>query len=84
MVRKREKLDNVLRRISDRARSQQDARMARLTALDRLRETLGYVETLKRGYAVVRGDGAVVTTSVAAKAAKSLEIEFADGRLTLP
>ena len=84
VVRKRENLDNVLRRISDRARSQQDARMARLTALDRLRETLGYVETLKRGYAVVRGDGAVVTTSDAAKAAKSLEIEFADGRLTLP
>ena len=56
----------------------------RLEALDRMRQTLGYTETLKRGYAVVRGDGAVVTTSEAAKAAKSLEIEFADGRLTLP
>ena len=52
-----------------------------LEALDRLRETLGYVETLKRGYAVVRGDGAVVTGKAAAEKAKALEIEFADGRL---
>jgi exodeoxyribonuclease VII large subunit len=48
-----------------------------------LRETLGYVETLKRGYAVVRGDGAVVTATADAKAAKSIEIEFTDGRVTL-
>ena len=53
----------------------------RLDALDRIRSTLGYAETLKRGYAVVRGDGNVVTTKAAAEAAVSLEIEFADGRL---
>ncbi len=53
-----------------------------LDALDRTRMTLGYGETLKRGFAVVRGDGAVVTTKAAAAAASSLEIEFADGRLT--
>ncbi|MFT6944259.1 MAG: exodeoxyribonuclease VII large subunit, partial [Yoonia sp.] len=39
------------------------------------------VETLKRGYAVVRGDGAIVTGKAAAQTAKSLEIEFADGRI---
>lgn len=55
----------------------------RLAALERMRQTLGYTETLKRGYAVVRGDGDVVTTQVAASKAKALEIEFADGRLTL-
>lgn len=49
--------------------------------MDRLRETLGYKETLKRGYAVVRGDGAVVTTQSAAQKATALEIEFADGRM---
>ena len=38
---------------------------------------------LKRGYAVVRGDGAVVTTQKAAQAATALEIEFADGRMTV-
>ena len=55
----------------------------RLEALDRLRETLGYRETLRRGYAVVRGDGQVVTTKAAAETATGLEIEFADGSLRL-
>ncbi len=81
IARKSERLDAVVHRLHDRARSQQEARITRLAALDRLRETLGYVETLKRGYAVVRGDGAVVTDQASAKAAASLEIEFADGRV---
>lgn len=55
----------------------------RLEALDRTRITLGYGETLKRGYAVVRGDGAVVTTRAGAEKALSLEVEFRDGRLSL-
>ncbi|MFC3182593.1 exodeoxyribonuclease VII large subunit [Cypionkella sinensis] len=55
----------------------------RLEALDRTRTTLGYTETLQRGYAVVRGDGDVVTSKAAAEKAQTLEIEFADGRLTL-
>jgi exodeoxyribonuclease VII large subunit len=83
VVRKRERLDAVMARLSARAQSDQTARAARLASLDRLRETLGYVETLKRGYAVVRGDGAVVTATAGAKAARSIEIEFADGRVTL-
>jgi exodeoxyribonuclease VII large subunit len=41
----------------------------RLEALDRTRATLGYHQTLKRGYAVVRGDGAVVTGKAAAERA---------------
>jgi exodeoxyribonuclease VII large subunit len=55
----------------------------RLDALDRIRVTLGYRETLKRGYAVVRGDGAVVTSKAGAETASALEIEFRDGRLAL-
>ena len=78
-----ERLDTMLRRMSERASRQQAERVARLEALDRLRETLGYVETLKRGYAVVRGDGAVVTDVAAAKAARDLEVEFADGRVAV-
>lgn len=54
-----------------------------LWGLDRLRETLGYKATLERGYAVVRGDGDLVTRKGAAKKATSLEIEFADGRLSV-
>ncbi len=55
----------------------------RLEALDRMRQTLGYAETLERGFAIVRGDGHVVTTKGAAEAAGALEIEFRDGRLAL-
>ncbi len=55
----------------------------RLEALERLRQSLGYRETLKRGYAVVRGDGGVVTRKAEAEAATGLEVEFADGRLKI-
>ena len=56
-------------------------RRERLTQLERLHATLGYEATLKRGYAVVHGDGHVATSVATAKGAASLEIEFADGRL---
>ncbi|WP_415920060.1 exodeoxyribonuclease VII large subunit [Tateyamaria sp. SN6-1] len=56
---------------------------ARIDAMDRLRETLGYKATLARGYAVVRGGGAIVTSKAAAEQAAGLEIEFSDGRLSL-
>ncbi len=56
---------------------------ARLDALDRMRMTLGYAETLKRGFAVVRGDGHVVTSKASAEQAAVVEVEFADGRLSL-
>ncbi|MEO0484605.1 MAG: exodeoxyribonuclease VII large subunit [Pseudomonadota bacterium] len=55
----------------------------RLTALDRLRETLGYKATLSRGYAVVRADGDLVTRKAGLKAGAAVEIEFADGRASV-
>jgi exodeoxyribonuclease VII large subunit len=60
-----------------------DSHRKRLDALERMRQTLGYTETLRRGYAVVRGDGEVVTTKAAAGKAGALEIEFADGVLAV-
>jgi exodeoxyribonuclease VII large subunit len=42
---------------------------------------LGYRATLARGYAVIRGDDALVTTAADAAKATVLEIEFADGKL---
>ncbi|MGL4239508.1 MAG: exodeoxyribonuclease VII large subunit, partial [Beijerinckiaceae bacterium] len=56
-------------------------RADRVSAMSRVLATLSYEETLKRGYAVVRGDGAVVTTAEAAASARTLEIQFRDGRL---
>ena len=55
----------------------------RLQGVERLRQTLGYAATLKRGYAVVRGDGVVVTTRAKAKESAALEIEFSDGKIRL-
>jgi exodeoxyribonuclease VII large subunit len=66
----------------DRAPVQRLADLARrLEAIDRTRLTLGHSETLRRGFAVVRGDGAVVTSRAAAEQAQVLEIEFHDGRM---
>ena len=49
-----------------------------------MRQTLGYRETLARGYAVIRdGSGAVVTSKARAQTAAGLEIEFEDGRLAM-
>ena len=55
----------------------------RLAALDRQRQAMGYVETLKRGYAVVHGDKGLVTNKAAAERVASLEIEFHDGKVKL-
>ncbi len=72
---------NLFQRLSDLATRQQQDRLQKLEALDRLRQTLGYKATLARGYAVVRGDGDLVTSKAAAEKAAALEIEFADGVL---
>lgn len=74
-------LATVVQRLATAAQTQTERSRARLDTLDRMRETLGYRATLKRGYAVVRGDGEVVTTAKSAKAAEVLEIEFSDGTL---
>jgi exodeoxyribonuclease VII large subunit len=79
----RTRLDSLAARL-DRATEQTLAiRREQLGALDRLHRTLGYTETLKRGYAVVRAGKSVVTTETAARAQSALEIEFADGRLAV-
>ncbi|MGH1416574.1 MAG: exodeoxyribonuclease VII large subunit [Pelagimonas sp.] len=78
-----DRLNELSRRLHETQRSRVSDARARLDALDRLRETLGYKETLRRGYAVVHGDGHVVTSKAAAEAASGLEIEFADGKMRL-
>ena len=81
--RKRAALDLLSRRLAIAATAQTEGWRSRLDGLDRMRMTLGYGETLKRGFAVVRGDDRVVTSKVAAERATALEIEFHDGRLAL-
>ncbi len=77
----RTKLDELSARMARLAETGQTTRREKLAALDRMHQTLGYRETLKRGYAVVRAGETVVTGRNAAKAAERLEIEFVDGKL---
>ncbi len=80
---KRQSLMVMVERMARGSQQQLGAWQQRLEALERMRQSLGYTNTLKRGYAVVHGDGAVVTGVQAARAAKAIEIEFADGRVKL-
>ena len=80
--RHRAKLDQLATRFANVARQGVSSRRDRLAALDRLRVTLGYEQTLERGYAVVRdGAGEVLTRKAQADSASALAIQFADGTL---
>ena len=81
--RKSDRLTALSRRLSETGQRQIATLSDRIEAVDRLRETLSYKATLGRGYAVVRGDGDVVTSKKDARKAAALEIEFTDGRLGL-
>ncbi|MDF0599981.1 exodeoxyribonuclease VII large subunit [Psychromarinibacter sp. C21-152] len=83
LARQREAFGAAVRRLAAAGRAQVAGWTDRLEGLERLRQSLGYRETLKRGYAVVRGEGRVVTRKEEAEAAAGLEIEFMDGRLKL-
>ncbi|UWR29059.1 exodeoxyribonuclease VII large subunit [Sulfitobacter sp. W002] len=83
LSRQDQRLKEVLARLARAGRAGQDRRRRQIDALGRTLGTLGYRETLARGFAVVRGDGDVVTSAEAAKNAARLEIEFADGRLAV-
>ena len=81
--RRHREFDKVVARLAEVGRRNLDNLHRKLDAAERLRQTLGYEATLERGFAVVRSDGNVVTDTNAAKAASSLEIQFADGRITV-
>ena len=83
VTQKRAEYDRMVHRLSRAGAGQITGWRSRLDGLARLQDTLSYKATLSRGYAVVRGDGAVVTTRAGAEAAAALEIEFADGRLSV-
>lgn len=55
------------------------ARKDRLERLDRMRLTLGYHETLKRGFAVVHGPDGLITSAAKAGVTPQFRVEFADG-----
>ena len=81
--RSRENLDVVFARFQRAANSQISDWKTALSGAERMRQTLGYKETLKRGYAVVRGAGQVITQREEAAKHHALEIEFHDGRVNV-
>ncbi|MFK7880131.1 exodeoxyribonuclease VII large subunit [Roseobacter sp.] len=81
--RKSKELAAITRRLSDAGLRNVARWRDQIDTLERLRLTLGYEATLERGFAVVRSAGAVITDSKTAKSAAVLEIQFADGRMTV-
>ncbi len=80
-ARGRERLAEASARLSAAFARSVAARREAVGALDRLRESLGYAQTLNRGYALVWSGETLVTTKAAAEGAATLEIEFRDGRV---
>ncbi|WP_372802077.1 exodeoxyribonuclease VII large subunit [Paracoccus seriniphilus] len=76
-----ERLAQLSAKLDAAAQRNLDRRRELLDQLDRTRQTLGYRETLKRGYAVVHGQDGVLTSAKAANKSPRVEIEFADGRV---
>ncbi|WP_109468567.1 exodeoxyribonuclease VII large subunit [Albibacillus kandeliae] len=83
IARQKQDLDRLSRRFSVAGQAQVRTLSARLSTADRMLSTLGYEATLERGYAVVRAEGVLVTTEAEAAKHPLLEIQFADGRLTV-
>ncbi|SIP89487.1 Exodeoxyribonuclease VII large subunit [Paracoccus thiocyanatus] len=79
--RDRDMLDRQAARLAAAAARMLPPRREALERLDRLRQTLGYRETLRRGFAVVRGPSGLLTDAVKAAQTPRFEIEFLDGRM---
>lgn len=76
-----ERLAELTLRLDQNAQRAIYQRREALLRLDRMRRTLGYEQTLARGFAVVHGAGGVVTSAATAGKLAHFEIEFADGRV---
>lgn len=76
-----ERLQLLDARLAKAARRAIAIRRESLLRLDRTRQTLGYRETLKRGFAVVHGPDGLITSADTARQTPRFEIEFADGRI---
>ena len=79
--RKKTELSNAARSAEIAVRARLRTLNDKLSASGRLVESLGYPQTLKRGFAVIRSGERVVVRQADACRAENLEIEFQDGRV---
>ncbi|MFN4157414.1 MAG: exodeoxyribonuclease VII large subunit [Gemmobacter sp.] len=77
----RDRLATLDLRLQAAPAARMQAMARRLADLDRMRQTLGPDETMRRGFAVVWAGGEVVTSRAGAARAAALEVQFHDGRL---
>ena len=76
--RDRDRTEMLTRRLVAAASRILPPRRERLERTDRLRQTLGYNETLRRGFAIIRGPEGLITSSAEATRLPRFEIEFAN------
>lgn len=81
IARQRDRLATLASRLISTGPRLLPPRRERLDRLDRLRVTLGYEETLKRGFAVVHGPDGVLTSAAQAAQTPHFDIQFGDGRM---
>ena len=85
LIREIQREHKSLKDLSLRLKKAYDIRVkdlgTKLQAIDRLRETLGYRQTLDRGYAVIRSSDSVITDKSRTLHLTDLVIEFRDGDL---
>lgn len=81
--RQRAALNALDQRLTHAARMQIFTLKQDLAAKERLLKTLSYQSTLERGYVVVRADDALITRKGDVADKQSLELEFADGRISV-
>ncbi|MEO1911597.1 MAG: exodeoxyribonuclease VII large subunit [Paracoccus sp. (in: a-proteobacteria)] len=78
-----DRLTELHRRMDRAMQGRVAQRRDALSQLDRMRLTLGYEETLKRGYAVVHGPDGLLTSAGQAQATPRFEVQFSDGRVAV-
>ena len=84
LVERTELINRFVKNIKSNMKIKIQNHQSALEGLERIRQTLGYEATLRRGYTVVRDqDGKLVTSVKKAEIKKVLEIEFQDGKTSL-
>lgn len=84
LVERTELINRFVKNIKSNIKIKIQHHQSALEGLERIRQTLGYEATLRRGYTVVRDqDGKLVTSVKKAEIKKVLEIEFQDGKTSL-
>ena len=84
LVERTELINRFVKNIKSNMKIKIQHHQSALEGLERIRQSLGYEATLRRGYTVVRDqDGKLVTSVKKAEIKKVLEIEFQDGKTSL-